>query len=95
MTYVQTMRYIILPQAIRNVLPAMANNFVLLLKDTSLASTVAIPEISYLTRQYASNRFRYPEGLLCLSLIYANLTIVMSMGVYWLEARLQSDKRED
>jgi len=95
MTYVQAMRYVILPQAIRNVLPAMANNFVLLLKDTSLASTVAVPEISYLTRQYSSNRFRYPEGLLCLSLIYANLTIVMSMGVYWLEARLQSDRRED
>jgi polar amino acid transport system permease protein len=95
MTYLQALRYVILPQAIKNVLPAMANNFVLLLKDTSLASTVAVPEISYLTRQYSSNRFRYPEGLLCLSLIYANLTIVMSMGVYWLEARLQSDKRED
>jgi len=95
MTYVQSMRYVILPQAIKNVLPAMANNFVLLLKDTSLASTVAIPEISYLTRQYSSNRFRYPEGLLVLSFIYANLTIVMSLGVYWLESRLQADRRED
>ena len=95
MTYVQSMRYVILPQAIKNVLPAMANNFVLLLKDTSLASTVAIPEISYLTRQYSSNRFRYPEGLLILSFIYANLTIMMSLGVYWLESRLQADRRED
>lgn len=95
MSYVQSMRYVILPQAVRNVLPAMANNFVLLLKDTSLASVVAVPEISYLTRQYSSNRFRYPEGLLCLSLIYANLTIIMSLGVYYLEARLQMDKRED
>jgi len=95
MTYIQMMRYIILPQAVRNVLPAMANNFVLLLKDTSLASVLAVPEISYLARQYSSNRFRYPEGLLCLSFIYANLTIIMSLGVYWLEARLQSDKRED
>ncbi|HVU10788.1 MAG TPA: amino acid ABC transporter permease [Phototrophicaceae bacterium] len=94
MNYIQAMRYIILPQAIRTVLPAMANNFVLLLKDTSLASTVAVPEISYLTRQYSSNRFRYPEGLLCLSFIYANLTIIMSLGVYYLEARLQGDRRE-
>jgi polar amino acid transport system permease protein len=94
MNYFQAMRYVVLPQAIRNVLPAMANNFVLLLKDTSLASVVAVPEISYLTRQYSSNRFRYPEGLLCLSLIYANLTILMSLGVYWLEARLQGDKQE-
>ncbi|MCC6803931.1 MAG: amino acid ABC transporter permease [Anaerolineae bacterium] len=95
MTYVQAMQYVILPQAIRNVLPAMANNFVLLLKDTSLASVLAVPEISYLTRQYSSNRFRYPEGLLCLSLIYADLTIVMSLGVTFLESRLHADKRED
>ncbi len=94
MTYTQAMRYIILPQAIRNVLPAMANNFVLLLKDTSLASVVAVPEISHLTRQYSSNRFRYPQGLLILSFLYANLTIIMSMGVYWLESRLHADRRE-
>jgi polar amino acid transport system permease protein len=95
MTYVQAMRYIILPQAVRNVLPALANNFILLLKDTSLASVVAVPEISHLTRQYSSNRFRYPEGLLVLSFIYANLTIVLSLFVYALEARLQADRRED
>jgi polar amino acid transport system permease protein len=94
MTYFQAMRYVILPQAIRNVLPALANNFVFLLKDTSLASVVAVSEISYLTRQYSSNRFRYPEGLLILSFIYANLTIVLSMGAYYLETRLQADRKE-
>lgn len=95
MTYLQAMRYVILPQAIRNVLPALVNNFVFLLKDTSLASVVAVPEISYLTRQYSSNRFRYPEGLLILAFIYANLTIVLSMAAYYLEQRLQADRRED
>jgi polar amino acid transport system permease protein len=95
MTQVQAMRYIILPQAIRNILPALANNFILLLKDTSLASTVAIPEISHLTRQYASNNFRYPEGLLILSYIYANLTIGLSLIVNQLERYLAADRRED
>jgi polar amino acid transport system permease protein len=95
MSYVEAMRYVILPQAVRNVLPALANNFILLLKDTSLASVVAVPEISHLTRQYSSNRFRYPEGLVVLSFIYANLTIVLSMFVYILEARLHADRRED
>jgi len=95
MTYVQAMRYIILPQAIRNVLPALANNFILLLKDTSLASVLAVPEISHLTRQYSSNRFRYPEGLLILSFIYANLTILMSLAVIYLERSLQGDRRDD
>ncbi|MCA0453047.1 MAG: amino acid ABC transporter permease [Chloroflexi bacterium] len=92
MTYVQVMYYIILPQAIRNVLPALANNFVFLLKDTSLASAVAVPEISYLTRQYSSNNFRYPEGLLVLSFLYANLTIVLSMASVYLENRLHKDR---
>lgn len=95
MTYVQSMRYVILPQAVRNVLPAIANNFILLLKDTSLASVVAVPEISHLTRQYSSNRFRYPEGLLVLSFIYANLTIILSMAVLYLERSMQRDRRDD
>jgi polar amino acid transport system permease protein len=92
MTNIQAMRYILLPQAIRNVLPALVNNFVFLLKDTSLASTVAVPEISHLTRQYSSNRFRYPEGLLVLSFLYANLTIVLSMGAIYLENRLHKGR---
>lgn len=94
MTYIQCMYYIVLPQAIRNVLPALANNFVFLLKDTSLASAVAVPEISYLTRQYSSNNFRYPEGLLVLSFLYANLTILLSMGTVYLENRLHQDRRD-
>lgn len=92
MNYLQVMYYIILPQAVRNVLPALANNFVFLLKDTSLASAVAVPEISYLTRQYSSNNFRYPEGLLVLAFLYANLTIVLSMGTVYLENRLHKDR---
>ncbi|MBA3874383.1 MAG: amino acid ABC transporter permease, partial [Anaerolineae bacterium] len=92
MNYLQVMYYIVLPQAIRNVLPALANNFVFLLKDTSLASAVAVPEISYLTRQYSSNNFRYPEGLLVLAFLYANLTIVLSLGTVYLEERLHKDR---
>ncbi|MCB9451778.1 MAG: amino acid ABC transporter permease [Anaerolineaceae bacterium] len=93
MNYAQSMRHVILPQAIRNVLPALANNFVFLLKDTSLASTVAVKEISQLTRQYSSNNFRYPEGLLVLSFIYANLTIILSTLTNYLEVMLQTDKK--
>lgn len=94
MNYFQAMRYIILPQAVRNILPALGNNFILLLKDTSLASAVAVPEVTYLTRQYSSNRFRYPEGLLVLSFIYANLTIFLALGVNALESYLHKDRRE-
>ncbi len=92
MNYFQGMRHIILPQAIRNVLPALVNNFVFLLKDTSLATVVAVPEISQLTRQYTNNNFRYPQGLLVLSFIYANLTIFLSMGAIYLETKLHKDR---
>jgi len=53
---------------------------------------VAVPEISHLTTQYSSNRFRYPEGLLVLSFIYANLTIFLSMGAIYLETKLHKDR---
>jgi len=89
MNYFQGMWYIVLPQAIRNVLPALVNNFVFLLKDTSLAVVVAVPEISQLTRQYYSNNFRYTESLLVLSFLYANMTIILSAIAYTLELRLQ------
>ncbi len=92
MSYFQAMWYVVLPQAVRNVLPALVNNFVFLLKDTSLASVVAVPEISQLTRQYSSNRFRYPEGLFVLSFIYLNLTVALSMGAYYLETRLHGGR---
>lgn len=95
MTYVQMMRYIILPQAVKNVLPALANNFILLLKDTSLASAVAVREISYLARQYSSNFFRYPEGLLIISFLYANLTIILSFISQAIENLTQGDRKED
>lgn len=92
MNYFQGMWYIVLPQAIRNVLPALVNNFVFLLKDTSLAVVVAVPEISQLTRQYYSNNFRYGESLLVLSFLYANMTIILSALAYILEARLQKHR---
>jgi polar amino acid transport system permease protein len=93
MTYFQAMIYVILPQAIRNVLPPLANNFIFLLKDTSLVTVVAVPEISHLARQYSSNRFRYKEGLLVAAFIYANTTLLLSMGVAVLESRLQQSRR--
>jgi polar amino acid transport system permease protein len=92
MNFFQGMWYIVLPQAIRNVLPALVNNFVFLLKDTSLAVVVAVPEISQLTRQYYSNNFRYSESLLVLSFLYANMTILLSALAYILEARLQKHR---
>ncbi|MFN8448337.1 MAG: hypothetical protein U0521_07035 [Anaerolineae bacterium] len=74
------MRYVILPQAIRNVLPAMANNFCSAPQGHVAGIGVAVPEISYLT-SWRATAFATRKVCSALSLIYADLTIVMSLGV--------------
>jgi len=90
MTYWQAMRYIILPQAIRNVLPALGNDFVSMLKDSSLVSVLAVRDITQVARLYAGQTFRYPEAYTTLAVFYLTMTVILSLGVKALEKRLQS-----
>src|SRR5690606_39205729 len=59
MTRWQVMRYIVLPQAIRNVMPPLGNDFVAMLKDSSLVSVVGVRDITRLGDAYAAGSFRY------------------------------------
>ncbi|MEJ5201542.1 MAG: amino acid ABC transporter permease [Anaerolineales bacterium] len=93
MTYWQAMRYIILPQAIRNVLPALGNDFVSMLKDSSLVSVLAVRDITQVARLYAGQTFRYPEAYATLSVIYLSMTMLLSMLVKVLERRYHSHER--
>lgn len=93
MTYWQAMRYIILPQAIRNVLPALGNDFVSMLKDSSLVSVLAVRDITQVARLYAGQTFRYPEAYVTLSVIYLSMTMLLSMLVKVLERRYHSHER--
>ncbi len=88
MTYWQAMRYIILPQAIRNVLPALGNDFVSMLKDSSLVSVLAVRDITQVAKLYAGQTFRYPEAYLTLAVLYLTMTVILSLGVKALEKRL-------
>ena len=90
MTYSQAMRYIILPQAIKNVLPALGNDFVSMLKDTSLVSVLAVRDITQVAKLYAGQTFRYPEAYSTLAVLYLTMTVVLSLGVKVLEKRYQS-----
>jgi len=90
MTYAQAMRYIILPQAIKNVLPALGNDFVSMLKDSSLVSVLAVRDITQVAKLYAGQTFRYPEAYSTLAVLYLTMTVVLSLGVKWLEKRYQS-----
>jgi polar amino acid transport system permease protein len=93
MSYVQAMRYIILPQAIRRVLPPLGNDFIAMLKDSSLVSVLGVRDITQEARLYAAASFRYMETYVSLAFFYLAMTILLSLGVRWLENRLNSHGR--
>jgi polar amino acid transport system permease protein len=93
MTYVQTMRLIVVPQAIRTVLPPLGNDFVALIKDTSLVTILGTNEITQLARKWSGSSFQYLETYLVLSLIYLTMTISGSILVQTMERRLKRHER--
>lgn len=89
MSYGQAMRHIILPQAIRNVLPALGNDFVSMVKDSSLVSVLAIRDMTQIARLYAGSTFRFREAYVTLAVLYLTMTVVLSMAVAAYERRLR------
>ncbi|QKJ22575.1 amino acid ABC transporter permease [Poseidonibacter lekithochrous] len=78
MSQTQTFIYIILPQAIRVAIPSLMNNFIDLLKSTSLAFTLGVPEIMAKAQLEASSSFKYFESFLAVALVY--WALVVSFG---------------
>jgi polar amino acid transport system permease protein len=92
MSYGQAMRYVILPQAIRNVLPALGNDFVAMVKDSSLVSVLAIRDITQVAKLYAGRSFRFPEAYTTLAVLYLTMVVSLSLLVRLLERRLRRDE---
>jgi polar amino acid transport system permease protein len=88
MSYFQAMRYIILPQAFRRVLPPLGNDFVAMIKDSSLVSVLGVRDITQEARLYSAASFRYPETYNTLAFVYLSITFTLSMGVKFLENRM-------
>jgi polar amino acid transport system permease protein len=88
MSYFQSMRYIILPQAIRRILPPLGNDFIAMLKDSSLVSVLGVRDITQQARLYVSASFRYPETYNMLAFMYLVMTIVLSIVMKWVETRM-------
>ncbi|MFW6062997.1 MAG: amino acid ABC transporter permease [Chloroflexota bacterium] len=93
MSYIQAMRYIILPQAIRRVLPALGNDFVALLKDSSLISILGVRDMFQLNRLYINSTFNYVQGFAVLSFLYLSMTILLSRLVRLMEHRMSRSYR--
>lgn len=88
MTKGKAMRYVILPQAIRNILPAMANEFVTIIKETSVLTMVGIHEIMFRTGDVASITFRYVEPYVIAAIMYFIIVFPLSKLVAAFERRL-------
>ncbi|MBN2048003.1 MAG: amino acid ABC transporter permease [Anaerolineaceae bacterium] len=87
MSYGQAMRYVILPQAIRNVLPALGNDFISMLKDSSLVSVLAVRDITQVARLYAGHSFRFDEAYTTLAILYLTMTVSLSLILKMVERR--------
>lgn len=93
MNYWQAMRYIILPQAIRNVLPALGNDFISMLKDSSLVSVLAVRDITQIARLYAGRSFEYRETYITLAIMYLTMTVLLSFLLKFIEKRIQNNEQ--
>jgi His/Glu/Gln/Arg/opine family amino acid ABC transporter permease subunit len=81
-------RHIVLPQAIRTILPPLGNDFVAMVKDSSLVSVVGVLDIAQLGKLTAAGNFRYFETYNVVALIYLTMTILLSLGLRKLERKL-------
>lgn len=88
MTESQITRKIVLPQAVRNMLPALGNDLISLMKDTSLVSVLAVREITQMARLYSGSTFRFRESFFILLVIYVILTLGLSLLLRWYEKRI-------
>jgi polar amino acid transport system permease protein len=92
MTYMQSMRFIILPQAIRRVLPPLGNDFIACLKDSSLATVLAVDELTQMGRMLRAANFRVLEVFNIMAFLYLSMTLLLSGAVHWLERKMKIEE---
>ena len=89
MRSVTVLRVVTLPQAFRRALPTLTNNWVEIVKDTSITSAVAVPELFHTVTALVSENMRSFEFLGLMAVIYLVLTTILSVATRWLEFRLK------
>jgi polar amino acid transport system permease protein len=90
----QAMRHVIIPQAIRIVLPPVGNEFIAMLKDSSLVSVLAISDMLRRGREYASRTFAYFETYTLVALVYLLVTLIFSRVVFYIEQGMGHHERQ-
>ena len=94
LNYFDTMRFIVIPQAFKNILPSLGNEFITLFKDTSLVNTIGAAEVTYYAMRIGGRTFDYMPPLIGTAVMYLIIVIVFTWFQGKLERRLrQSDRR--
>ena len=88
MNHVQTMWNVVLPQVIRNILPATGNQFVINIKDTSVLNVISVTELYFVTKSISGNNFRYFESFFVACMIYFVMTFIVTRILLYLEKKL-------
>ena len=89
MSYIETLRFVVLPQALRHMLPSLVNQLVTTIKDTSLGYIIGLTEVSQIATQINTLVFVFPTQIyLILGLTYFILCFGLSRVAFWLERRL-------
>lgn len=88
MNHYQTMMNVVLPQVIRNILPATGNQFVINIKDTSVLNVISVSELYFVTKSVAGNNFRYFESFFVACMIYFVMTFMVSQILRYFERKL-------
>ncbi|MEP5762065.1 MAG: amino acid ABC transporter permease [Litoreibacter sp.] len=93
LTHLQSMRYVILPQAIRRILPPLANQFIYIVKMSAFASVIGMQELTRRANELVVSEYRPLEIYTLLIFEYLILVLIISAGVRWLERKMGSDER--
>jgi len=88
MTYGQTMLNVVLPQAIRNILPALGNEFVVNIKDTSVLNVISVTELYFVSKSAAGTYFKFFEVFFITSVIYFVMTFTITRLLRWIEKKM-------
>lgn len=88
MNHVQTMKNVVLPQVIRNILPATGNEFVINIKDTSVLNVISVTELYFQTKSISGNNFRYFESFFVACVLYFIMTFTVTRILRYIERKL-------
>ena len=91
MTHNQTMRKVVLPQVVRNILPATGNEFVINIKDTSVLNVISVVELYFTGNTVATQNYQYFPTFTIIAVIYFILTFTITRILRYIERRLESD----